>query len=93
MIKNNETLNKIIMETKTVIVERMFCKNCKLHVEDGIRKVTGIGDVIVDITNGQVRVSGEKIDINQIKLAVEQSGYVFKGEVSITSLNSDHWLS
>jgi copper chaperone CopZ len=81
------------MEIKTFIVEGMFCKNCKMHVENGIKNVPGINDVIVDVANGQVRVSGEVIDINQIKGAVEQSGYIYKGEVSITSMNSEQWLS
>jgi copper chaperone CopZ len=81
------------MEIKTFIVEGMFCKNCKMHVENGIKSVSGIIDVIADVAIGQVRVSGDALDYNQIKEAVEQSGYTFKGEVSITSLNSDHWLS
>ena len=81
------------MEIKTFIVEGMFCKNCKMHVENGIKSVSGINDVIADVAIGQVRVSGDALDYNLIKGAVEQSGYIFKGEVSITSLNSEHWLS
>jgi copper chaperone CopZ len=81
------------MEIKTFIVEGMFCNHCKFHVESGIKEVRGIEDVIVDLSNGQVRVSGNTINIDQVKNAVEQSGYIFKGEVSIASLNSEHWLS
>ena len=81
------------MEIKTFIVEGMFCKNCKMHVENCIKNIQGVNDVIADVANGQVRVSGEALDFNQIKGAVEQSGYTFKGEISINSLNSDHWLS
>jgi len=81
------------MEIKTFLVEGMMCNNCKLNVENGIKTVSGVEDVIVDISNGQVRVSANSIDINQVKGTVEKSGYVFKGEISITSLNSDHWLS
>ena len=81
------------MEIKTFIVEGMFCNHCKFLVENGIKKVRGIEDVIVDVSNGQVRVSGNIIDIEEVKRAVEQSGYIFKGEVLIASLNSDHWLS
>jgi copper chaperone CopZ len=81
------------MEIKTFLVEGMMCNNCKLHVENGIKTVPGVENVIVDISNGQVRVSANSIDINQVRGAIEQSGYVFKGEISITSLNSDHWLS
>lgn len=81
------------MEIKTFLVEGMFCKNCKLHVENGIKTISGIEDVIVDISNGQVRISANTINVDQIKAAIEQSGYIFRGEVSIASLNSDHWLS
>lgn len=80
------------MEIKTFLVEGMSCKNCKVHVENGIRNLPGINDVIVDIANGQVRVSANVIDIDQVKSAVEQSGYTFNGELSITPMNSEHWL-
>ena len=65
----------------------------KQELENAIKTVQGVEDVIVDISNGQVRVTANPIDINQVKEAVEKSGYIFKGEISITSLNSDHWLS
>jgi copper chaperone CopZ len=89
----NRTLNSFIMEIKTFLIEGMFCNNCKIHVEQGIKKVQGIEDVIVDVNNGQVRVSGNMINIDLVKGAVEQSGYIFKGEISIASRNSDLWLS
>lgn len=81
------------MTIKTYIVDGMTCKNCKSHVEKAIRGITGIDDVIVDLTNGQVRVSGDKIDHTQVKKSVEEAGYVFKGEIENAGRGSEAWLS
>jgi len=81
------------MEIRTFIVEGMTCKNCKAHVEKSIKDITGIDDVIADLANGQVRVSGNKIDNQKIKQSVEESGYVYKGEANNAARSSDVWLS
>jgi copper chaperone CopZ len=81
------------MEIKTYLVEGMFCKNCKSHVENGIKNIPGIEDVIVDISNGQVRVSGKRISDEEVRGAVEQSGYIFGGEVTGGPPNTDIWFS
>jgi copper chaperone CopZ len=81
------------MEIRTFIVEGMTCKNCKAHVEKSIKNITGIDDVIADMANGQVRVSGNKIDNQKIKQSVEESGYVYKGEANNAARSSDVWLS
>ena len=81
------------MEVKTYLVEGMFCKNCKSHVENGIKNIPGIEDVIVDVSNGQVRISGRRIDNEEVKGAVEQSGYTFGGEITRGPLNSEIWIS
>jgi len=81
------------MEIKTIIVEGMSCKNCKTHVEKAIKEITGIDDVIVDLANGQVRISGDKIDLLQVKQSVERAGYDFKGVIDIAGRGSEVWLS
>ena len=81
------------MEIRTFIVEGMTCKNCKAHVEKSIKNITGIDDVIADLANGQVRVSGNEIDNQKIKQSVEESGYVYKGEANNAARSSDVWLS
>ena len=81
------------MEIRTFIVEGMTCKNCKAHVEKSIKDITGIDDVIADMANGQVRVSGNEIDNQKIKQSVEESGYVYKGEANNAARSSDVWLS
>jgi copper chaperone CopZ len=81
------------MEIKTYLVEGMYCSNCRLHVESGIKNLPGIEDVIVDVSNGQVRISGIRLIDEEIKGAVEQSGYIYRGEINISPLNSEHWIS
>jgi copper chaperone CopZ len=81
------------MEIKTYLVEGMHCSNCRLHVESGIKNLQGIEDVIVDVSNGQVRISGIRLIDEDIKGAVEQSGYIYRGEIKISPLNSEHWIS
>ena len=78
---------------KTYTVVGMTCKNCKTHVEKGILEIAGVEDVIADITNGQVRVSGTEIDNLKVKQSVEESGYIFKGETLNNARNSDAWIS
>jgi copper chaperone CopZ len=82
------------MTIKTFLIEGMTCKNCKAFVERSIKTISGVDDVIADVTNGQVRISGDEIDIMKVKQLVEESGYRFKGEVNLhTARNSDVWLS
>ncbi len=80
------------MQVKTYLVEGMQCKNCPAHVENGIKRVPGIEDVIVDLQNRQVRVSGTSIINEEIRKAVEESGYIYGGEINFTPLNSEHWI-
>ncbi len=81
------------MTHKTFIVEGMTCKNCKAHVEKSIKEMPGVDEVIADLSNGQVRVSGDEIDNLKVKKSVEESGYIFKGEVNIAARGSDVWFS
>ena len=81
------------MAIKTFIVEGMTCKNCKAHVERSINEIAGVDDVIADLANGQVRVSGDEIDNLKVQQSVEEIGYIFKGEAHNMARNSDKWLS
>lgn len=83
--------NDIII--KTFIVEGMTCKNCKAHVEKSIKKIEGVADVIADLANGQVRVTGNEVDNFKVKQSVEESGYLFKGEAHNIARSNDVWFS
>ena len=82
------------MATRTFLVEGMTCNHCKTRVESGLKSITGIEDVIADLANGQVRVSGDNIDTSKVKQSVEESGYAFKGEADgHNAKGSEIWLS
>jgi len=72
--EQKRTLNTHQMTIKTFVVEGMTCKNCKAHVEKDIKNLAGIDDAIADLATGEVNVSGNGIDIEKVKLAVEQGG-------------------
>ncbi len=81
------------MTVKTYLVEGINCKNCRIHVEQSIRNISGIDDVIVDVSTGQVRVSGVDVDNLKVKQSVESVGYLFKGEAHDSAIGSELWLS
>lgn len=71
----------------------MTCKNCKAHVENGIKGIKGVDDVVADHLTGLVSVDGDQVSDEIIKTAVEKAGYVFKGSIKTTAPGSDLWLS
>lgn len=81
------------MSTHLFIVEGMSCKNCKAHVERGIRTVSGVEEVLADHVTGQVHVTGNHLNVEQIRTAVEKAGYRFKGEDKAPGPGSDLWIS
>jgi copper chaperone CopZ len=81
------------MSIQIFIVEGMSCKNCKAHVENGIKAIAGIEDVVADFQTGHVKVKGSNIDADLIRIAVEKAGYKFKGTDKSAAPGSDLWLS
>ena len=63
-----------------------------MHIQGRIKTIPGVEDVIVDVSNHQVRVSGIKIVNKDIKKAIEESGYIYAGEINFMPLNSEHWI-
>jgi len=82
-----------MISSKIYIVEGMTCKNCKMHVENGIKTIHGVEEVNADHITGRVLVKGESILDEKIRTAVENAGYRFKGPESGTSPGSEIWLS
>ena len=72
VMKNNITLYK---------VEGMTCDHCKAKVENGLKEVQGISEVLADRTTGVVSVQAEIDSEANIKEAVSKLGYTFAGKV------------
>jgi hypothetical protein len=74
--------NSLDMELKKYKVDGMTCKNCKAHVERGVSAVKGVTNAIADFETGELTVSGNNIDHDKIKNAVENSGYRYAGALN-----------
>ncbi len=68
------------MKNTTVIVNGMECKHCKANVENNLIKIDGVEKVEADIKTMTVKISGDEINLDEIKSTVESLGYKFKGE-------------
>lgn len=74
-------LNLESMTTKSILVQGMTCNHCKANVENEIKSMDGVEAVQIDLSSGEVIISGDGIDLNQVKTGIESIGYKFKGEL------------
>jgi copper chaperone CopZ len=81
------------MHTQIFKIEGMTCKNCKTHVENGIKMIEGVEEVDADNVTGLVKITGESIHEDQIRSAVEKSGYRYIGADKPAVPGSDIWFS
>ncbi len=79
--KDKEKAN--IMEKNIVQyrVEGMTCDHCKATVENGLKDLQGVSEVLADRSNSQVTVQAESVSENQIKETIEKLGYRFAGKI------------
>lgn len=79
--KDKEKAN--IMEKNIVQyrVEGMTCDHCKATVENGLKDLQGVSEVLADRSNNQVTVQAESVSENQIKETIEKLGYRFAGKI------------
>ena len=62
------------LDTK-INVSGMTCNHCKQSVTDAILSIQNVNDVNVDLDSGDVFISGDDIDINEVCMSVEQIGF------------------
>ena len=65
------------MDEMKVKVGGMNCNHCKINVETGLKRVSGIEYAVADIINGEVKIKGSHLDPELIKTAVEDLGYFY----------------
>ncbi len=75
-----ENINLEHMIEKMVKVNGMTCNHCKMNVEKNLGALQGIDKIEVDLSNALVKITGKKIDLDQVKNTVEGIGYEFAGE-------------
>jgi len=70
------------MDEVKVKVGGMNCNHCKINVETGLKRVSGIQIAMADIINGEVTIKGSHIDLENVKAVVEDLGYFYDGELN-----------
>jgi copper chaperone CopZ len=69
------------MVEKTIKVSGMTCNHCKSNVHNNLSIIEGIENIEIDLVSGKVKLTGENIDLTEIKSKVESIGYQYDGEV------------
>jgi copper chaperone len=63
------------METLTIKVQNVKCGGCVANISDNLGGMNGIADVQVTIPDGMVTISGDNLDIANIKEKLVALGY------------------
>lgn len=64
------------MSVNAYTVKGMTCEHCVNSVISELSAVPGVSDVQVDLTTGQVTVTGDgPIDVAAVRAAVDKAGY------------------
>jgi len=66
---------------QTISVEGMTCPHCEVNVTRNLTKLEGIDEVVADRNTAQVKISGTKINLDEIAQVITDLGYQFKGNV------------
>ncbi len=68
-------------EIKQYRVEGMTCDHCKAKVENGLKELHGVSEVLADRTTGVVSVQADTDNEEDIRKAVSSLGYTYAGKV------------
>lgn len=63
-----------------VEVPGMTCGHCEAAVKGEVGKLTGVGDVHVDLTTKLVTITGEQLDLQAITAAIDEAGFEVAGD-------------
>lgn len=84
MLKLNRWMNRkkgqklVSNQTMKIEVHGMSCENCKVKVESNLIELDQINESIADLSQKTVELKGNNIDLNEVKAAIENSGYKFE---------------
>ena len=59
----------------TYIVDGMTCGHCTAAVEEEVGGLAGVDAVTADLATKVVRVSGEVLDDDAVRVAIAEAGY------------------
>lgn len=67
------------MTSYTLIVKGMTCGGCERAMSSALRKVEGVREVKADHLDGRVVVEGDGMELDALRVAVEDAGYDWGG--------------
>ncbi|HJZ40026.1 MAG TPA: cation transporter [Bacteroidales bacterium] len=67
------------MNKVRILVQGMNCNHCKLNVEMNLKKIRGIDTAVADIVNGEVLLTGDPVDLDQVRSTLQKIGYAYGG--------------
>lgn len=79
-IKSNSTIKQTTMNNIKVTVKGMNCSHCKANVESNLEKIEGIKSIDANIEKEEVTLTGDNINLNEVKKTVESIGYKYIGK-------------
>ncbi len=88
----NTTNDSIVIEELTLNVEGMTCGNCKVKVENEIRKMSNVSSTNADIENNLLKIYGENLSANEIGNRVQELGYGYNGVASNSETSKNNNL-
>jgi copper chaperone CopZ len=80
--RDQQKANAMKNEIVKYRVEGMTCDHCKATVENGLKGLQGVTEVLADRNTGVVSVQAESEDEDQIRETVTRLGYTFAGKLS-----------
>jgi copper chaperone len=63
------------MMVKVLKVEGMSCNHCVMAVKNALGELDGVQNVDVELASGNVTVTGEALNDDAMKAAVDDAGY------------------
>ncbi len=64
-----------MVETMTYAVQGMTCDHCKKAVSSELGQLAGVEAVEVDLETKLVTVTGDRLDDQALRAAIEEAGY------------------
>ena len=80
LTNTESTSSEPALQTVTVVVEGMDCSSCEIPIRSALERTPGVREAVVSFERGdaQVKYDPKQTDINQIKRAIDSTGYKAK---------------
>ncbi len=80
--KELKSLKVNAMNEVKVFVRGMTCNHCKMSVENNLKKLRGIENINASLESEIVTITGENVNLDEVKATIESIGYTYDGKVA-----------